>query len=68
MMKCANGFLEDDSLIVAFAVSLGLDAVVTRWLAFITLDPALTTSFSETLGHKSRSQYSREARVNKEEG
>jgi hypothetical protein len=40
----AKRFFESEPLAVSFAFSLGLDAVATSRLAFITLDAASTTS------------------------
>lgn len=42
-MEGVDGFLENDTLVVAFALSFRLYAVVARWLALVALDPPLST-------------------------
>lgn len=44
-MVCADGFLEDDALIIALAVTFRLDAVATDGPALVTFDAALATGF-----------------------
>jgi hypothetical protein len=39
-----NGLLEDDSLVISLAISLGLDTVDARWALLTTLDASLSTS------------------------
>ena len=43
MRKRAKRLLEGETLVVAVALSLGLDAVSTGGLAFIALDTSLAT-------------------------
>ena len=42
MTKRAEGLFEGETLVVAIALSLGLDAVSACWLAFIALDPSFS--------------------------
>jgi hypothetical protein len=44
LMEGVHGVLENNSLVVSFAVSFRLDAVVTRWPPFITFDSSLPAS------------------------
>lgn len=44
-IKSGDGFFEDDTLIVPFAVPLGFDAVVTDGPAFIALYATFATCF-----------------------
>jgi hypothetical protein len=44
-MVCADGFLEDDALVVALAVTFRLDAVATDGPPLVTFDAALATGF-----------------------
>ena len=37
----ANGGLEDDALVIPFALALGFDAVAANWSLFAALDAAL---------------------------
>lgn len=43
-VDCADGFLEDDALVITLALSLGLGAVVTYRPALVALDSAFATS------------------------
>jgi len=45
-----DGWLEDDALIVTFAVPLGLDAVVAGWPFLSTFDATLATCEAAGLG------------------
>ena len=46
----ADGRLEDNALIVAFAMSLGLDAIVASWPFLSALDATLATRETAGLG------------------
>ena len=45
-----NGRFEDYSLVVALALTLGLDAVATSWSLLTTLDTAFAAGQASSLG------------------
>lgn len=46
----SNGWFEDDSLVIPFALALGFDAVGTSRALFAALDAALAASQASSLG------------------
>jgi len=49
-MLCPHGIFKDDPLVVPFALTLGLDAVLAPWLVLVTLNAALAAGFEKVRG------------------
>lgn len=49
VMKSTERLLESEALVIALALSLGLDTVIARWLAFIAFYTSPSACFKKRL-------------------